>query len=60
MNTGTVSRAVTRPILPSADPWAARPVPEPAALRPVTARGHLVEFQLLDLHGNLVRVGCPS
>jgi len=42
------------------DAWAARAVPDPAVLLPVTDKGHLVEFQLLDLHGNLVRVGCPS
>lgn len=39
--------------------WAAASPPPPAVLQPPTAEGHLVEFQLVDLHGNLVRVGAP-
>lgn len=40
------------------DAWAAIGVPHPADLRPPrgTAYG-LLEFALIDLHGNLVRVG---
>jgi len=37
--------------------WSATPLPRPAELRPPTELGHLVEFQLIDQHGNLVRVG---
>ena len=37
--------------------WAAVGVPEPATLNPPTSVGHLTEFQLIDLHGNLLRVG---
>jgi catechol 2,3-dioxygenase-like lactoylglutathione lyase family enzyme len=42
------------------DAWAQVPIPEPARLNDVAdMAGHLVEFQLIDLHGNLVRVGAP-
>lgn len=40
--------------------WAAAPLPAPATLTtPSDAGSHLLEFQLIDLHGNLVRVGAP-
>lgn len=39
--------------------WAAVGVSEPAVLNPPTSIGHLTEFQLIDLHGNLLRVGAP-
>ena len=39
--------------------WAAVGVPGPAVLNPPTSVGHLTEFQLIDLHGNLLRVGAP-
>ena len=38
--------------------WAAVGVPAPARLNePDGMAGHLVEFQLIDLHGNLLRLG---
>ena len=37
--------------------WAAVRVSKPAVLNPPTSIGHLTEFQLIDLHGNLLRVG---
>ncbi len=38
--------------------WAAAPVPEPAVLNEPDDRGeHLVEFQLVDVFGNLLRLG---
>lgn len=39
--------------------WAKVGVSEPAVLNPPESMGHLTEFQLIDLHGNLVRVGAP-
>jgi hypothetical protein len=42
------------------DAWAAVGVAEPASLRDVDGAGPLVEFQLIDLHGNLLRVGAPA
>jgi hypothetical protein len=39
--------------------WAAVGVPDPAVLNPPTSIAHLTEFQLIDLHGNLLRVGAP-
>lgn len=40
--------------------WSATGVAAPADLRPPRDDGRLVEFQLIDLHGNLVRVGALS
>jgi hypothetical protein len=40
--------------------WSDVPLPKPAVLNPPAKAGHLVEFQLIDLHGNLVRVGAPA
>jgi hypothetical protein len=38
--------------------WAAAPIPEPARLNdPGDMSGHLVEFQLIDTFGNLLRLG---
>ena len=38
--------------------WAAVPIPAPATLNdPDDMSGHLVEFQLIDVFGNLLRVG---
>jgi hypothetical protein len=38
--------------------WAAVPIPEPAVLNePGDMSGHLVEFQLIDVFGNLLRLG---
>jgi catechol 2,3-dioxygenase-like lactoylglutathione lyase family enzyme len=38
--------------------WAAVQIPEPATLNePGDMSGHLVEFQLIDLFGNLLRLG---
>lgn len=39
--------------------WSTVPIETPAVLNPPRAQGHLVEFQLIDPHGNLVRVGAP-
>lgn len=39
--------------------WARVDVPAPADLRPVDAVGPVIEFQLIDLHGNLLRIGSP-
>ena len=40
--------------------WSAASMPTPAKLNPPSAIVHLLEFQLVDLHGNLVRVGAPA
>jgi len=41
--------------------WAEVPIPEPAVLNaPDDTTGHLVEFQLIDVFGNLLRVGAPK
>ncbi len=37
--------------------WAAAPIPEPAVLNEPDTAGHLVEFQLIDVFGNLLRLG---
>ena len=38
--------------------WAAVPIAEPATLNePGDMSGHLIEFQLIDLFGNLLRLG---
>ena len=38
--------------------WAAVPIPAPATLNdPDDMSGHLVEFQLIDVFGNLLRLG---
>ena len=38
--------------------WSRAPLPEPAQLNePNDMTGHLVEFQLIDVHGNLLRLG---
>jgi catechol 2,3-dioxygenase-like lactoylglutathione lyase family enzyme len=39
------------------DAWAAVGVPDPATLQPPRDDGRLLEFDLVDLHGNLLRVG---
>jgi hypothetical protein len=41
------------------DSWAQVPIPGRARLKDVDDAGHLVEFQLIDLHGNLLRLGAP-
>ncbi len=41
--------------------WAAVPIPEPAALsEPDDMSGHLIEFQLIDVFGNLLRIGAAK
>lgn len=40
--------------------WAREPVPHPAKLTAPADNGRLVEFALIDLHGNLLRLGAPS
>lgn len=40
--------------------WSRVPVPVPGDLRPVTASEQVVEFQLIDVHGNLLRLGSPA
>ncbi|WP_370615737.1 hypothetical protein [Mumia sp. Pv 4-285] len=40
--------------------WAATDLPAPADLRPPRQAGHLLELDLIDLHGNLLRVGTPT
>ncbi|MGZ4472866.1 MAG: hypothetical protein ACXVXM_12940 [Nocardioidaceae bacterium] len=42
------------------DEWATATLPEPATLNDVTDDGRLTEFQLIDPHGNLLRVGALS
>ena len=37
--------------------WSQVRVPPPAQLNEPLEAGHLVEFQLIDLHGNLLRIG---
>lgn len=39
--------------------WAAAGVAPPALTEPGDISGHLVEFQLIDLDGNLLRLGAP-
>jgi len=40
--------------------WSSVAIAEPAVLNAPSQDGHLVEFQLIDVHGNLLRVGAPS
>ena len=39
--------------------WSEVDTPGPAELCPVGHVEHLIEFQLIDLHGNLLRLGAP-
>jgi hypothetical protein len=39
--------------------WTEAPLPEPATLNPAVRMDHLLEFQLIDLHGTLLRIGAP-
>ncbi|HMO10285.1 MAG TPA: hypothetical protein PKB06_01985 [Actinotalea sp.] len=40
--------------------WAVAEVPSPAELRAVGTVGPVIEFQLIDQDGNLLRVGAPA
>ena len=40
--------------------WSRVAVPAPGDLKPITSVVHLIEFQLIDVHGNLLRFGAPA